>query len=143
MFPPLLHNIYNLRLLPWQQLLEGRYLGVGKPMPVWSEVEENACGCPWKTHAPHEQNDQNNVWKQSREVYNLKHILYPGPVTKLIYCRLKHENDCEHVIGIQNYWVSALCPSSGIVITRKQCFGNWICFRSQVRVGRHQLCGVS
>jgi hypothetical protein len=86
-------------------------------MPVWSEVEENACGCPWKTHAPHEQNDQNNVWKQSREVYNLKHMLCAGPVTKL-----ENENDFEHVIGIQNYWVSGLCPSSGIVITRKQNF---------------------
>jgi hypothetical protein len=80
----LVHNIYNLRWLPWQQLLEGRYLGVGKSMPVWSEVEENACGCPWKTDAPHEQNDQHNVRKQGREVYNLKHTLRAGPATKFI-----------------------------------------------------------
>jgi hypothetical protein len=35
---------------------------------------------------------------------------------------------------IQNYWVSGLCPSSGLLETSKtQRFGNWICFRPQVR----------
>jgi hypothetical protein len=33
---------------------------------------------------------------------------------------------------IQNYWVFGLCPSSGILETRKR-FKNWISFRSQVR----------
>jgi hypothetical protein len=32
----------------------------------------------------------------------------------------------------QNYWVFGLCSSSGIQETRKQRFGNWICFRPQV-----------
>jgi hypothetical protein len=33
----------------------------------------------------------------------------------------------------QNHWVLGLCPSSGIIETRKQRFGKWICFRPQVR----------
>jgi hypothetical protein len=35
------------------------------------------------------------------------------------------------VYNTQNYWVSGLCPSSRILNTRKQSFGNWICFRPQ------------
>jgi hypothetical protein len=38
------------------------------------------------------------------------------------------------MISSQNYWVIGLCPSSSILETRKQRFGNWICFRPQVRV---------
>jgi hypothetical protein len=34
----------------------------------------------------------------------------------------------------QNYWVSGLRPSFGILNTREQCFGNWTCFRPLVRV---------
>jgi hypothetical protein len=35
---------------------------------------------------------------------------------------------------IQDYWVFGLCPSSGILKNRRtQHFGNWICFRPQVR----------
>jgi hypothetical protein len=30
------------------------------------------------------------------------------------------------VHNTQNYWGSGLCPSSRILKTRKQCFGNWI-----------------
>jgi hypothetical protein len=37
--------------------------------------------------------------------------------------------------GSQNYWVSGLCPLSGIINTRRHCFENWICFHSQVRGG--------
>jgi hypothetical protein len=32
-----------------------------------------------------------------------------------------------------NYWVLGLYPSSGVLKTRKQRFGNWMCFRQQVR----------
>jgi hypothetical protein len=43
----------------------------------------------------------------------------------------------------QNHWVSRLCPLIGILNTRKtKRFGNWICFRLQVRWGRHLLCWV-
>jgi hypothetical protein len=42
----------------------------------------------------------------------------------------------------QNYWVSGLCPSSGILNTRKEGLENWICFRPQVMGGRHLLCWV-
>jgi hypothetical protein len=42
----------------------------------------------------------------------------------------------------QKYWVSGFCPSSGIVNTRKQRFGNRISFLPQVRAGRHLLCWV-
>jgi hypothetical protein len=35
------------------------------------------------------------------------------------------------VCSTQSYWVFGLCPSSGILETRKQRFGNWICFRPQ------------
>jgi hypothetical protein len=37
------------------------------------------------------------------------------------------------VYDIQDYWVLGLCPSSGILKNRTQRFGNWICFRPQVR----------
>jgi hypothetical protein len=33
----------------------------------------------------------------------------------------------------QNYWDFGLCPSSGILETRKQHFGNWNCFCPQVK----------
>jgi hypothetical protein len=36
---------------------------------------------------------------------------------------------------IQKYWVLGLRPLSGILETRKQRFGNWICFCLQVRGG--------
>jgi hypothetical protein len=36
----------------------------------------------------------------------------------------------------ENHWVCGLCPSSGILNKLKtQRFGNWICFRPQVREG--------
>jgi hypothetical protein len=41
---------------------------------------------------------------------------------------------------IQNYWVSELYPSSGILNNKKTRFGNWICFRRQVTAERHILC---
>jgi hypothetical protein len=37
------------------------------------------------------------------------------------------------VYNIQNYWVFGRFPSSGILEDRKRRFGNWICFRPQVR----------
>jgi hypothetical protein len=37
------------------------------------------------------------------------------------------------VYDIQDYWVFGLCPSSGILKNRRTRFGNWICFRPQVR----------
>jgi hypothetical protein len=40
-----------------------------------------------------------------------------------------------------SYWDSAVCPSPGILNTRKQRFGNWTCFCPQVRADRHLLCG--
>jgi hypothetical protein len=40
------------------------------------------------------------------------------------------------VYNTENYWVFGLCPSSGILKTRKtQGFGNWTCFLPQVRDG--------
>jgi hypothetical protein len=43
------------------------------------------------------------------------------------------------------FLVSGLCPSSGILNTRAydktQRFGNWICFRPQVRRGGDTLLG--
>jgi hypothetical protein len=37
------------------------------------------------------------------------------------------------IVCTQNYWGFGLCPLSGILEAGKQCFGNWICFRPQVR----------
>jgi hypothetical protein len=38
------------------------------------------------------------------------------------------------VYNTQSYWIFGLCPSSDFEITKKtQRFGNWICFRPQVR----------
>jgi hypothetical protein len=36
---------------------------------------------------------------------------------------------------VQIYWVSGLCPSFGILNTRKQRFGDWIIFHPQLRGG--------
>jgi hypothetical protein len=46
-------------------------------------------------------------------------------------------------VPAQNYWIFGLCSSSCILTTRKQRFGNWICFHSQVIGVRHVLCWVS
>jgi hypothetical protein len=40
------------------------------------------------------------------------------------------------VYNTQNYWVFGFFPSSSIVETRKQRFGNWIFFCPQVREGK-------
>jgi hypothetical protein len=45
------------------------------------------------------------------------------------------------VYSTQNYWVLGLCPSSGILETRKQRFGNWICFRPEVKGETPTLLG--
>jgi hypothetical protein len=39
------------------------------------------------------------------------------------------------VFNAQRYWVFGLCPSSGFFLNnnKKIRFGNWICFRPQVR----------
>jgi hypothetical protein len=43
----------------------------------------------------------------------------------------------------ENHWASGLCPSFGILNNCKtQRFGNWNCFRLQVREGKHLLCWV-
>jgi hypothetical protein len=43
---------------------------------------------------------------------------------------------------IQDYGLSALCPSSGISKYKKtKRLGNWICFRPQARGGTHTLLG--
>jgi hypothetical protein len=46
------------------------------------------------------------------------------------------------VYNTQNYWVFGLCPSSGIPEKRKQRFGNWICFRPQVKGETFTLLGL-
>jgi hypothetical protein len=54
----------------------------------------------------------------------------------VLFCILKARKN------IQNYWVSGHYPLSRIRNTRKQPFGNCICFHPQVRVGerRRLLC---
>jgi hypothetical protein len=50
-------------------------------------------------------------------------------------CMLGHEWVDETRIS-QKYWVFGLCPSSGFFLNtneKTQRFGNWICFRPQVR----------
>jgi hypothetical protein len=44
-------------------------------------------------------------------------------------------------VSNQNYWVFALCPSAGILETRKERFGDCICFRPQVSGGTPTLLG--
>jgi hypothetical protein len=39
------------------------------------------------------------------------------------------------VYKTQNYWVWGLFPSSGILEIENTTFGNWICFRLQVKGG--------
>jgi hypothetical protein len=41
------------------------------------------------------------------------------------------------VHNTQNYWVFGLFPSSDVLGTRR--FGNWICFRPQVKVGEKTM----
>jgi hypothetical protein len=43
---------------------------------------------------------------------------------------------------VQNFQVSGLCASCRILNARKQRFGNWICFRPQVKGMRYLLCWV-
>jgi hypothetical protein len=46
------------------------------------------------------------------------------------------------VQNTQNYWVFGLCPSSDILKNYKtQRFGNWICFRPEVRGETPTLSG--
>jgi hypothetical protein len=43
----------------------------------------------------------------------------------------------EQELHTQNYWGFGLYSLSNILETRKQRFGNWICFRPQVRGKTH------
>jgi hypothetical protein len=43
------------------------------------------------------------------------------------------------VYNTQRYWVFGLCPSSGFKLLKSQRFGNWICFRPQVREGTYSV----
>jgi hypothetical protein len=43
------------------------------------------------------------------------------------------------VSNSQNHRRSGLCPSPRILITRRQRFGNWICFRPQMIQRRHPV----
>jgi hypothetical protein len=53
------------------------------------------------------------------------------------------DNSSQGTVLVQNYWVSGLCPSSGILNTRKyNLLENWICFHPQVRGRRHLLSSV-
>jgi hypothetical protein len=45
------------------------------------------------------------------------------------------------VYNTQNQRVSGRCPVSGILSTRKQPFGNRICFRLHAREGTRALLG--
>jgi hypothetical protein len=46
------------------------------------------------------------------------------------------------VYNTQNHWVCGLCPLPGILDDQKtEPFGSWICFRLQVKGGRHLLLG--
>jgi hypothetical protein len=38
------------------------------------------------------------------------------------------------VYNTQNRWVSGVCPSHGILNTKKQRFGSWMCFRLPVKM---------
>jgi hypothetical protein len=55
--------------------------------------------------------------------------------------RLRFE-DLKGSDDTQNYWVSGLCSSSGILNTKKCNFLETGCFRPQVRGGSYLLCWV-
>jgi hypothetical protein len=61
------------------------------------------------------------------------------------YSCIKHNKDFKRILTMvyntQNYRVFGLCPSSGILKTREQCFRNWICFHLQVRGETPPLIG--
>jgi hypothetical protein len=47
------------------------------------------------------------------------------------------------VYNTQTHWVFGFCPSSGILKNYKiQRFGNWICFRPQVRGETPNILGL-
>jgi hypothetical protein len=50
--------------------------------------------------------------------------------------------DSDDGLQTQNHWLSALCPSSGIINTRKHNVSETGCFRPQTKGGRHLLCWV-
>jgi hypothetical protein len=67
-----------------------------------------------------------------------KSVLSPKPqstdkTTQLLF-QMGTTGSTYHDLYTQNYWVSGLCPSSGIINNyNAQRFENWICFRLQVR----------
>jgi hypothetical protein len=69
---------------------------------------------PFPTRFPH----------QNTSTLCIRCLLYPNHMSRPSY-------------RTQNYWVPGLCPSSYILETRKQRFGNCICFRSQVKAPTH------
>jgi hypothetical protein len=68
--------------------------------------------------------------------------LSPAPVNiKCLYktwgCHDDKDLDCA-----QNYWFLGFVRRPEFKILETECFGNWICFRPQMRGGRHLLCWV-
>jgi hypothetical protein len=57
----------------------------------------------------------------------------------LLFSHITQSSAFHYKIINRNYWVSGLCPSSTILNTRKQCFGNWICFHPQAKEVGHLL----
>jgi hypothetical protein len=61
-------------------------------------------------------------------IYSMYSYLTHVPYMFLTFCSL-------YLMSIRvfrNYWLFGLCPPSSILKTRKQLFGNWICFRIQI-----------
>jgi hypothetical protein len=66
-------------------------------------------------------------------------FLWSGTTYQTTWCHIPLDSN----LSTQNYWSFGLCPSSAILKTREQCFGNWICFCPEVRGARHLLGWVS
>jgi hypothetical protein len=61
-----------------------------------------------------------------------------------IVCLQTEDTEFYVEANAQNEWVCGLCQSQGILNNWKtHRFGNWTCFRLQIRGGIHLLCWVS
>jgi hypothetical protein len=60
----------------------------------------------------------------------------------LIRCNIHSQASCMNAKILRITGFLCFVPLSGILNTRKQRFGNWICFHPQVRGRRSRLCLV-
>jgi hypothetical protein len=67
-------------------------------------------------------------------------MLQEKPSSSITMDISKSDNKIKTTCNIWNNHIFGLCPPSSVL--KRQCFGNWICFRPQVTWWGHLLCCV-